>query len=316
RFFPTLNNIPHNFTCSLVVAGHNVSAPFDGRSFRVSSALPRLLFLALTITLTMSSAFAQPDNWKGGAGNWSNGLLWDDGVPTSGSDVAITTGNDQTMLDIDSTVHSVSLGRDVGRSDLVNIGRQKLTVTGGFDITEFGYLAFWSGSAIAIGGHLTNTGEVSLGYYRSPGPVAVNVAGVTTNNYHGGITLQAGSTLTTSGLTNSGGVYVQDSSTLKVNGDLWNKTRQSQFWTERVDNGATAAANKVVVTGSLINEGFINFSDYGDFVSASRLENSALIDLEATIQVGTGPRNPLPGYYQFTDGIFALHIDEGGDSLL
>lgn len=73
--------------------------------------LLRILVPCCIFCFTLAGAFAQ-DSWLGGAGFWSNASQWSLGVPTSSSDVLISSGSyDSVFLDVgSSTVNSLTLG--------------------------------------------------------------------------------------------------------------------------------------------------------------------------------------------------------------
>ena len=284
----------------------------------MSPALPRLFFLALTIAVTLASAFAQTDNWKGGTGNWSNSMQWDAGVPGPNSDVVIATGLDQATLDVDATVNSLSLGLDAGSSYLITVAPQNFAVTQDMNVGNAGYFVFSNRSVISIGGNVTSTGTIEFGFIFSPGQVRANIDGILTNEQPGLVEIERNSSVTTSGVVNSGLFLVQDNSTLKVNGDLWNQANPPGH-----GNGAlhlecatclSAAGNKVIVTGSIINDGLIFLHNYADSASAPRLENSSQVLMTGgTLQVGT-PQAVGPGYYQSSNGVLAEHINMGANA--
>ncbi len=237
-------------------------------------------------------------------------MQWDNGVPGPGSDVTIGSG--YVLLDVDSTVNSLTLG-----GDFVSASPRRLTVTQGFDVGKTGYFAFSNRSAISIGGDVTNSGHVFFGFRISTSQVNADIGGVLANLYGAFVSIERNSSVTASGLVNSGLFFVEDNSTLKVNGDLWNKANppgqgNGDFETN-CEKCLSAAGDRVIVTGSIINDGLIFLNNYADFATAPRVENSAQILMPGgTLQIGSG-HAPGPGYYQFPDGIFAERINMDPD---
>lgn len=280
-------------------------------------ALPRLVFLALTITLALS-AFAQTDNWKGGTGNWSNSLDWDAGVPGPSSDVTIFSGHtDMVTLDVDSTINSLTLGGATGQSYLFSTSPQKLTVSQDLNLGLFGSLGLFDHSTLSVGGNVMNGGQINLGVWYLPSQVKANIAGVLTNTQSGlsGVTVDRDSSLTVSGIVSYGGIAVQNGGTLTVNGDLQNLRVPGQYTGNietACDHCPSVGGNKIQATGSIVNDGIFDLNLPGDIATAPRVENSTEIYLApgSTLQVGSGPFGGS-GYYESANGIYADHIANG-----
>ncbi len=108
-----------------------------------------------------------PDNWNGGAGNWSNVADWSTGEPGAKSDVTIYSGgNDNVTLDVGSTtISSLTLGGAINgtTSELTDGGTaQTLTITNGLTINATGSLVLTGGSTITAGTDSFNAGSIQL----------------------------------------------------------------------------------------------------------------------------------------------------------
>src|SRR6202162_6398166 len=69
----------------------------------------------LAACLTPILAFAQNDNWLGGAGNWSNASKWSAGVPTASSSVFIDNGKagaSPVALDVNGSAANLTIDSD------------------------------------------------------------------------------------------------------------------------------------------------------------------------------------------------------------
>ena len=112
---------------------------------------------------------SSPDNWLGGNGNWSNGSDWSAGLPGSGNDVNINTGNDTVTLDTSSSINSLTLGGSTGSSGLAGDGTaHTLTIAGALTVNQSGNLHLNDDSASA-GASSTNLGTTSVEFGSSLG---------------------------------------------------------------------------------------------------------------------------------------------------
>jgi len=143
----------------------------------------------LAACLTPILAFAQNDNWLGGAGNWSDTSKWSAGVPTRGSNVFIDNGNGKASpvaLDIDG--HTTNLTIDSDDSLSFNNGIFLfIEGSGGGTINNGGHLNLNStGTLTALdiqsaGGQVTLTGGGTLNMSNNPNNVIGWGGGALTN---------------------------------------------------------------------------------------------------------------------------------------
>jgi len=93
-------------------------------------------------------------------GNWSNPADWSAGEPGSGSDVFITSGNDQVNLDVSATINSLTLGGATGSSQLTGSSGNNLTIAGALTINSTGTLSL-NGDVVTVNGDATNAGSIT-----------------------------------------------------------------------------------------------------------------------------------------------------------
>src|SRR5271166_3689839 len=109
-----------------------------------------------------------PDNWNGGAGNWSNAGNWSAGSPGANSDVKIYSGgNDTVTLDtnVPTAINSLTLGGVAnGFTSELNDGgtAQNLTITNGLTVGQTGALNLTGSSTVTAGADSSNAGSVDL----------------------------------------------------------------------------------------------------------------------------------------------------------
>jgi hypothetical protein len=118
-------------------------------------------------------AFAQNDNWLGGAGNWSDASKWSAGVPTASSSVFIDNGKagaSPVALDINGSAANLTIDSD-----------DSLSFNNGFS------LSFGSSS----GGTIANAGHLNINSTGAATGLQVNLA-------IGGAMLKGGGMLTMS----------------------------------------------------------------------------------------------------------------------
>jgi len=225
-----------------------------------------------------SFAPSSPDNWLGGAGNWSNGADWSAGEPGSGSDVFIDTGNDSVTLDVSASIDSLTLGGASGTSTLMDTDLVTLTIAGALTINQSGTLTFYDPGGISAGGNVMNAGNMTFFHGGLTAPNIIN---------SGRISLDVGNVNASGTLTNSGTIAAQDdvngvgaativnSGTIFIDsiastGDLINQS------------GGVVSARGLNVGGNLINEGSIKgyLERASRFSVAGELTNGGTIDVE------------------------------------
>src|SRR6202521_763476 len=176
----------------------------------------------LAACLTPILAFAQRDNWLGGAGNWSDASKWSVGVPTASSNVFIDNGNgaasavtvdggfacNNLTIDADDTLTITSGNRlDIFGTSITNKGKinvtdnpfpatlgvaagQSVTLTGGGTVTLTD--ASQQAAALIVGGagstltNVNNTIQGSGQIGQAGGLVFVNQAGGLINGNQAG----------------------------------------------------------------------------------------------------------------------------------
>ena len=212
---------------------------------------PRLSFATKGFFIFPSS----PDNWLGGTGNWSNGSDWSSGLPGTGSDVVIGTGNDYVTLDTNASINSLTIGGVSGASTLIGSSSTGYTVniagsltvnqtgtltlgfdslTAAFDSTNKGMMNL-TDSGLQFSATFVNSGNIEL--YGLDG---IQVGGVFTNA--GSIIDNDGpSSLTVSGNMNNSGLILMGA--VNVIGTLTNQT------------GGSINVMSLSVNGDLVNEG-------------------------------------------------------------
>jgi len=228
------------------------------------------------------NAPSSPDNWLGGAGNWSNSADWSAGLPGSSSDVTINTGSDNVTLDTSPSINSLVLGGATGRSQLTDNGNpHMLTIAGALTVNQSGYLYLPSGDTMTAGASSANLGNIDLEFSSS-----LQVNGDLNNS--GGICLGCaffnqsyGNVLAATGtLTNSGsialGFYFQDG--MKAGGG-------SLTAGKLVNTGSIGLSGMSygTIMGSLVNEGSIGlgaggnaFYVYGDATNSGSISTGGV----------------------------------------
>ena len=157
----------------------------------------------VVLSITVTNAYAQTDNWNGGYGNWSNPGNWSQSVvPSLATDTTIynpSGGYDSVTLDTLGFAKSLTLGGPYGFNASLTDGGvpQVLTIanslivggrtgnldpyggtaiTAGADSSNAGYIQLRNGSSLSIMGNLDNS--LVLAMY---GGSALNVTGMLTN---------------------------------------------------------------------------------------------------------------------------------------
>jgi hypothetical protein len=236
------------------------------------------------------SSFYTPsssDHWLGGAGNWSNSGQWSAGLPGSGSDVVINTGNDNVTWDTSANINSLTLGGAGGSSTLnESVGGYDMNIAGALTVNHSGNLTLFSegvgdtitananssnagtislglNSTLQVNANFTNSGNLGLQGFYEVGFANLNVSGNLTNS--GYLT----DTETLTGNVNVGGT-LQNSGLLSVNnltvgGAITNSTLGQLV----IENGGSAA--------SVSNAG--NLTDYNSFGTSGNLANSGTISI-------------------------------------
>jgi hypothetical protein len=262
-----------------------------------------------------TTAYSEPiyvlsssDNWLGGTGNWSNGADWSAGEPGSGSDVFITTGNDNVTLDVSAGINSLTLGGTSGSSTLTNPGNSSLTIAGALTINQTGTLTLFGGSATA-GGTVMNAGTVNLNNNS-------NISGATLVN-SGNINVNVGSVNATGTLTNTGTIIGLDTSDSVSSSTFTNSGRINVY---SVSAGGTLTNQGIVnaqvlsVGGNLINEatGTIEGLMRGSTMSVTgELSNNGTVDSRYGSAVFGSLNNPAGGVIR--SGADTIHGNVASD---
>jgi fibronectin-binding autotransporter adhesin len=222
-----------------------------------------------------------PDNWNGGAGNWSNAGDWSAGEPGATSDVTVYSGgNDLVTLDVSTTISSLTLGglSNGTTSGITDIGLpQTLTITNALNVGATGYISFTGGSTITAGADSSNAGQIDLenksaldvtGNFSNSGLLATNLM-----LFGGGNTINISGMLTNSGtfellglgdmasigngMTNAGTVDVENGSTLTITGNV----TISGTGILGTDLNGFGGGNTINISGTLNNSGLFSAFD-------------------------------------------------------
>ena len=310
--------------------------------------------LCVVLTITLTSAFAQQDDWNGGTGNWSNAADWSAGEPVGTSDVKIYSGgSDNVTLDVGSTtINSLTLGGapDGYTSELTDGGtKQTLTILQQLTIGQTGELIFGGSGSSITAGTLNNSGTVSVGtgatlnLTNQPGGITDVVAGSSIgvlgaftagansalyqlNSVEGTLGLYGQNFSITPGsgtLTNTGAFYLDynpgnaTASNLTINGNVNNS---GQFYTGYFYGGA----NTLNITGSLTNSGTFDVY-YSGVANMGAVNNSgtfAVLGGGATANIAGDVTNSNSMYTQggainITGGLTnsgSFYLYDSGDS--
>src|SRR5271165_1854498 len=248
---------------------------------------------------------SMPDNWNGGAGNWSSSNWSTGSSPGATNDVTIYSGCacDYVTLDVSATINSLTLGGatgGTGTSVLTDAGAaQTLTITQGLTIGQTGVLNLSGiGSAVTAGADSSNAGQIQLSngsslfinadldnsgnIFTNGGASAVNVTATLTNEAGGQLILNGpGDTATLGGLANAGTVDVENGSTLQINGDV------SNSGTLGTSLNGGSGGNTLNITGTLTNNNAFELLGAGDKATLGGLVNSAGLDVDhgSTLQI-------------------------------
>lgn len=196
---------------------------------------------------------SSPDNWLGGAGNWSNGADWSAGLPGVGNDVFINTGSDNVTLDTSFSINSLTLGGSTGSSQLTGDGNaHTLTIAGALTVNQSGNLylsndnmtagvgsansgtlALELASSLQINGDFNNSGSLNVGQALNSFGNNLDISGTLTNigtlNLgHADINSAGNGNAIIGALNNSGMINLGGNppgSTLQVNGNATNSGR-------------------------------------------------------------------------------------------
>src|ERR1700687_5492707 len=133
----------------------------------------------LAACLTPILAFAQSDNWLGGAGNWSDASKWSVGVPTASSNVFIDKGN--------GAASAVTVDGGFACNNLTIDADDTLTITSGNRLDIFGT-------------SITNKGKINV--TDNPFPATLGVAAGQS------VTLTGGGTVTLTDASNQAAALI------------------------------------------------------------------------------------------------------------
>ncbi len=247
---------------------------------------------------------SSPDNWLGGSGNWSIGSAWSAGVPGSGSDVTINTGNDAVTLGTSTSINSLTLGGASGSSTLTytSSAADQLTIAGALTVNHSGTLTLGNNRVVANGAS-ANYGNINLlGGFSGPSQLTVNadftnagtiqmsaVAGFGVNGTltNSGLIEDTdpgccgGSSIYAGDLNNSGDIYITD---LIVGSTLTNQSNavlnvQSLTVNNLINAGTVMglqSTNISTINGQLTNSGNFDLSyttaTIGSISNSGRLE--------------------------------------------
>lgn len=288
-----------------------VSLAADRRTSSLSKPIPVLLLLIGFLLSGVASA-QTTDTWIGGTGNWSNPSNWNNGVPTSTSNVVIGSGPSVVTLDI-AGAQSDSLTINSGDS-LTMPSATSLTVYGStisnagtfaLDATSVGVYLNIGGNTTLSGG-LTmsnNTNNYLFGYGQpSPGASLTNKSTIQGAGNIGYGNLGSGNTFT-----NQGTINANQSNPFTIypgSGTFINTG------TLEATNGATLALN----SGSITNTGGAIHADPSSVVTlTSEIINGGTLTTSGT---GTIQANCCLSYSTLNgvtvDGTFQLNNDNIG----
>ncbi len=172
KLVPTsMRLLPASFLCVALGVGSGFASPIrttpGARSTAVHTSRPGNRYAAYRppgYQGRLSSAQPSlPDDWGGGTGLWSVAGNWSAGLPGSGSDVNINTGNDFVSLDTSANINSLTIGGTSGTSMLQGYQdqAQTLNIAGALTINQTGEFILTLGDT-ASAATLTNGGEVYI----------------------------------------------------------------------------------------------------------------------------------------------------------
>lgn len=286
-------------------------------------ALLRVLFLTVLITLTLSTAFAQTDNWLGGQGYWESAINWDHGVPVSTSNVVIDGQNQANAVFLESNSAINSLTMNSGNyhlNDLYVDGGQNFSIAS-LVIINAGRIFLRSGGTMTAGtfggGGLTISNNSTLkvlgdffawtaGWADLVTGGNLSVAGHLVNSSYNFNQESTAGTLTVTGQLANGGSSIQKAGMVlasKVNaGSVLNTTGTIQ-----VQGG------NLTVSTILTNTDDFGLIEAGAVASTPMLQNSGTIEIYngTTLQVGSGTRGSTTGYLQYSNGTLEEEISQG-----
>ena len=276
---------------------------------------------------------SSPDNWLGGAGDWSNGGDWSAGLPGANSDVTIYTGHDDVTLDTSSSINSLTLGGSGGlmTSTLIGDGNARtLTIAGSLTInasgylqllndtvtassaTNTGYLDVSNGSSLQISGNFSNnSGLLSTGFLGGGGGNTLTVGGTLTNAY--GATfyvLGAGDVANVGQLVNQGFMEIGSGTTLNLTNQPNGVTDipVNSIW--NIDGTFTAGGNNALATLTTI-EGTL---DLGNGQTTSITPTGGTLTLTGGLTVDSGSVLHLNGNLNDVGGGMATGEGSGNNT--
>ena len=238
----------------------------------------------LAACLTPILAFAQNDNWLGGAGNWSNASKWSTGaVPTGSNSVFIDNGKagaSPVALDVNGSAANLNIDSD-----------DSLSFNNGFSLSLGG----------SSGGTINNAGHLNINSTGAATGLQVNLA-------IGGAMLTGGGMLTMSNNPNNvigalGGALTNVNNTIQGAGQIGNTQMGLNNQGVINANVGGSGANPLIVypTGTGSNTGTMEATNGGTLELQASFNNTGG-QIEAS---GTGSTVILGPDTSFSGGTFA-----------
>jgi hypothetical protein len=240
---------------------------------KIRISLTQICVVLLAACFFPALAVAQTnDVWAGGTGNWSNSAMWNNGVPTSTSNVFIDNGNPAASV----VTEDISLGVGGAQCDNLTIDSDdSLILPEGSQLTVFGST-------------VSNSGSISL---NSAGfGVRFNVNGATTLSGGGTLTMSNSATNTIMGAAQtSPGASLTNKSTVQGAGGIGGGSgigNGNSFINQGTINATQTTP--LVITGStgqtLMNTGLLEATGGGTL----ELAGGTVTNTGGTISAGTG----------------------------
>ena len=180
--------------------------------------LKPFLYVSSAWVAALTAPASAQDTGAKTSGTWENAAIWTSGgVPNSSNSVYIgsvypvgqAASAATVRLGANESAKNVHLGYGSPTNGVLDLGGNKLTITGGLDIGEFG----GTGSLTEAGGSFTSA---SLSMFGSGNSLIFGTADVT-----GGIDIENGATLTTAATGNiTGGGSVANGATLNLGASM------------------------------------------------------------------------------------------------
>jgi hypothetical protein len=214
------------------------------------------------------------DNWKGGAGNWSNAAKWSAGVPTSNNNVFIDNGlatASPVALDISGAANNLT----ISSGDSLNFNNNTVLTVGGTTISNAGAITLNSAG---------NATELIIG---SSG-VTLSGAGTMTlsNNSQNFIFGSAGTNVLTNQSTIQGSGNIGDNQMGLVNSGTINANQSTPLLLQLSSGTTNTGTLEATNGGSLILVGG-TFTNTGGTIKAVGANSAVSLENGASITGGT-----------------------------